>query len=90
MMLLRQELREPANYNSILSAVANGATFPKEIAEKAGVEQGSIGKYLKTLEGLGLIERTIPFGDNPEKSPKRACTPCAILFCLLVSVRDRS
>ena len=70
MMLLRQELREPANYNSILSAVANGATFPKEIAEKAGVEQGSIGKYLKTLEGLGLIERTIPFGDNPDKSRK--------------------
>ena len=45
----------------------------------AGVEQGSIGKYLKTLEGLGLIERTIPFGDNPE-SLEKGCTPCAILF----------
>ena len=79
MMLLRQELREPANYNSILSAVANGATFPKEIAEKAGVEQGSIGKYLKTLEGLGLIERTIRSATTL-KSLEKGCTPCAILF----------
>ena len=70
MMLLRQELREPANYNSVMSAVAGGATSPKEIAESAGIEQNSIGKYLKTLEGLDLIERSVPFGDNPEKSRK--------------------
>lgn len=70
MMLLRQELREPANYNSVMSAVAGGATTPKEIADIAGIEQNSVGKYLKTLEGLDLVERTIPFGDNPEKSRK--------------------
>lgn len=70
MMLLRQELREPANYNSVMSAVASGATSPKEIAESAGIEQNSIGKYLKTLEGLDLIERSVPFGDNPQRSRK--------------------
>ena len=70
MMLLRQELREPANYNSVLSAIAGGATSPKRIAEAAGIEQASVGKYLKTLESLGLVERIVPFGDNPEKSRK--------------------
>lgn len=70
LMLLRQELREPALYNSILYAVASGATAPKEISERAGVEGSTTGKYLKTLEDLGLIARTVPFGENPNRSKK--------------------
>lgn len=68
LMLLRQELREPALYNSILDAVGRGATKPKEIAEKAGVERESVGKYLKTLEDLGVVRRWVPFGENPQTS----------------------
>lgn len=71
LMLLRQELREPSLYNSILSAVAAGATEPANIASKAGVEANSVGKYLKTLMGLGLVERKVPYGENPTRS-KRA------------------
>lgn len=67
-MLLRQELRETALYSSILDAVAAGATQPKLIAERAGVEQNSIGKYLTTLSGMGLIRRDVPFGENPDRS----------------------
>ena len=63
-MLLRQELREPALYSSILDAVAAGAASPKIIADKAGVDEGSVGKYLKTLSGLGLIERVVPLGEG--------------------------
>jgi len=70
MMLLRQELREPASYNSVLSAIASGATSPKRIAEAAGIEQTSVGKYPKTLEALALVKRIVPFGENPEKSRK--------------------
>ena len=69
-MLLRQELREPALYNSVLAAIARGATKPKAIAETAGISQASVGPYLKTLEGLGIIERRVPFGDDPAKSRK--------------------
>ncbi|HAM16498.1 MAG TPA: ATPase [Eggerthellaceae bacterium] len=67
-MLLRQELREPATYNSILAAVAHGATEPARISDWSGVSPNSVGKYLKTLSGLGLIERSVPFGSNPDKS----------------------
>ena len=70
LMLLRQELREPALYNSILQAIANGASTIKLIAEHSGVEYHSITKYLKTLENLFLIERQVPFGEQPTKSRK--------------------
>lgn len=70
LMLLRQELREPAAYNSVLSAIAAGATEPSRIADAAGVEQRSIGKYLRVLIGLGLVERSVPFGENPARSKR--------------------
>ena len=68
LMFLRQELREPALYNSILSAVASGKTKPKQIADESGVPFNSVSKYLKTLEALGIIERVVPFGENVGKS----------------------
>lgn len=70
LMLLRQELREPALYNSILDAIGSGATTPQRIAERAGVKPDSIGKYLKTLVNLGIIRKDIPFGENPVTSRK--------------------
>ncbi len=68
LMLLRQELREPALYNSILDAIGSGETTPKRIAERSGVNTSSMSKYLKTLLDLGIIEREVPFGENPGTS----------------------
>ena len=70
LMLLRQELREPSLYNSILDAVAYGKTKPKQIAESAGMAITSVPKYLKTLETLGIIEKIAPFGEDAHKSRK--------------------
>lgn len=69
-MLLRQELREPALYGSILDAIGSGRTKPKEIAEYAGLGQNIIGSYLRTLEQLRIVERQIPFGEDPVRSRK--------------------
>ena len=63
-MLLRQELREPALYSSVLDAVASGATAPKRIAERSGVEEGTVSRYLKTLTDLGIVERVRSFGEG--------------------------
>ncbi len=68
LMLLRQEMREPALYNSILDAIGSGETRPKRIAERSGVNASSLPKYLKTLIDLGIIEREVPFGENPATS----------------------
>ncbi len=70
MGLLRQELGEPALYNSILRAVAGGANKPSEISDRTGVAQTSLPRYLRTLERLGILERQVPFGENPETSKR--------------------
>ncbi|MBT1173179.1 ATP-binding protein [Bifidobacterium sp. MA2] len=70
MLLLRQELREPSLYGSVLDALGAGRTKPKEIGEYAGVEQNTVGSYLRTLEHLGLVERLVPFGEDPKHSRK--------------------
>lgn len=70
LMLLRQELREPALYNSILDAIGSGNTTPKRISEHSGVPTASMSKYLKTLLDLGIIRRDVPFGENPRTSRK--------------------
>lgn len=73
-MLLRQELREPAMYSSLLSAIANGANKPTEIANRVGANRGTVGKYLNTLIGLHLIRRVVPFGENPETTRRAVYT----------------
>ena len=68
--LLRQELSEPALYAGALRAIASGATKSKEIAEKAGMEPTGVTRYLRTLERLGIVERSVPFGENPQTSKR--------------------
>ena len=69
-MLLRQELSEPAMYNSILRAIGGGLTRQGEIASRVGMEPTAMPRYLATLCDLGIIERVCPFGENPQTSRK--------------------
>lgn len=66
--LLKQELREPAIYNSIISAIAGGASRVNEIATKIGVESGICAKYMKVLQDLGILKKETPI---TEKTGKR-------------------
>jgi len=70
LMLLKQELREGAMYNSIISAIALGATKLNDISIKIGEERSKTIKYLDTLIGLNILYKEFPFGENPEKSRK--------------------
>lgn len=38
--------------------------MPPKIAERAGVNPNPVGKYLKTLVSLGIIERIAPLGER--------------------------
>jgi len=63
--LIKQELREPAMYNSIITAVANGATRLNEISGKTGQPDSIVGKYMKNLIDMLILERTPPvFSDS--------------------------
>lgn len=68
--LLRQELSEPALYSSVLRAIANGANRQKEIADRTGIAATSLPRYLRILERLDIIEKAVPFGDNPDSSKR--------------------
>ena len=67
--LLKQELREPAVYNSIITAIAEGASRLNEIATKTGLETGPCTKYLKVLADLGIVQKETPI---TEKIGKRS------------------
>jgi AAA+ ATPase superfamily predicted ATPase len=70
LMLLQQELREPAMYNSIISAIAAGASRLNDIVMRVGEEKTKVVKYIRTLIDLRILEREYPFDDNPETSRK--------------------
>lgn len=65
--LLKQELREPAIYNSVITAVAGGASHSNEIATKVGIESPICAKYLKVLLNLGILVKETPITEKPGK-----------------------
>lgn len=65
--LLKQELREPAIYNSVISAIAAGASHSNEISTKVGLKSGVCAKYLKVLLDLGILKKETPITEKPGK-----------------------
>lgn len=65
--LLKQELREPAFYNSIITAIAGGASRLNEIVTKTGIESGPCTKYLKVLMELGIVKKETPINEKVGK-----------------------
>lgn len=62
--LLKQEVREPAIYNAIITAVATGSTKLSEISSKVGEETSACTAYIKNLISLGIIKKETPFAVN--------------------------
>ena len=65
--LLKQELREPALYNAIITAVAGGATKLGEIAGKTREPESKTLKYIKNLIDLGILDKEFPMLAQGEK-----------------------
>lgn len=61
--LLKQEVREPAMYNAIITAIANGATRMADIAAKVGESTSVCVSYIKSLISLGIVKKEYPYGD---------------------------
>ena len=65
--LLKQELREPAVYNSVIKAIAEGASRLNEIATRTGLETGPCAKYIRVLTELGIVKKETPITEKPGK-----------------------
>lgn len=76
--LLKQEVREPAVYNAIITAIAGGASRLSEISVKVGEDTSVCASYLKNLLSLGLIRKETPY--NEKKSRKTVYTVADNMF----------
>ena len=62
--ILKQELREPIFYNSIIESIAKGSSKLNEISTKVGERPDKCSKYIKNLCELGILEKEIPLGEK--------------------------
>ena len=65
--LLKQEVREPAIYNAIITAIATGASRMSEIANKVGENTNVCSTYVKNLISLGIVQKETPYGEKASK-----------------------
>lgn len=65
--LLKQEVREPALYNAIITAIANGASRMSEISTKVGEDTSVCATYLKNLMALGVVQKEAPYGEKASR-----------------------
>ena len=68
--LMHQEFREPATYNTILHAVALGATQLNDIAQRAALSAAATSTYLKNLVEVSIAEREFPVDAKPVEESK--------------------
>lgn len=69
--ILGQELEAPAVHFSLLSALAAGPAAYGEIQKRSRVDYDKVGRYLATLEALGLVTPRFPVTDPDRVSHSR-------------------
>lgn len=68
--LLQQELRDPTNYNSIINAIASGASKHSKITQSAHLQTGPLTTYLNNLIDLGIVEKKLPVTEQKKSKSK--------------------
>ncbi len=62
--LLKQEVREAAIYNAIVTAVASGCSRMNEISAKVDEDTSICTAYIKNLIVLGILKKELPYGEK--------------------------
>jgi len=65
-LLLQDFISEPHTYLAVLTALANGARTPKEIASFTGLPNVQAPKYLSVLNDAGFVERRTSLTAAPD------------------------
>ena len=65
--LLKQEVREPAIYTAIITAIAAGASRMSEISGKVGEDTNVCSAYIKNLINLGIVQKETPYGEKASR-----------------------
>lgn len=64
---MKQECRDPYQYNSIVKAIATGSSRMSEICSKTGLDTGLTTSYLHKLMSFGIVKKEIPFGTDSSR-----------------------
>jgi len=67
MNLLKQEVREPAIYTAIITAIATGSSRMSEISNRIGEGTNVCSIYLRNLITLGIVQKELPYGEKASK-----------------------
>lgn len=65
--LLKQEVREPAIYNAVITAIATGSSKMNEISNKIDEDTSVCATYIKNLITLGIIKKESPYGEKTSR-----------------------
>lgn len=65
--LLKQEVREPAIYNAIITAIATGYSRMSEVSTKVGEDSNVCSNYIKNLINFGIIKKETPYGEKASR-----------------------
>ena len=65
--LLRQEFRSLALYNTIIDAIAAGATHMNEISGKTGYDSATVSQAVKRLISVRIIKKDVPILNEKSK-----------------------
>lgn len=62
--LLKQEVREPAIYNAVITAIATGSSKMNEISNKIDEDTSVCATYIKNLITLCIVKKESPYGEK--------------------------
>jgi hypothetical protein len=65
--LLKQEVREPAIYNAVITAIATGSSRMNEISNKVDEGTSVCATYIKNLITLGIVKKESPYGEKSSR-----------------------
>lgn len=65
--LLKQEVREPAIYNAVVTAIATGCSKMNEISNKIDEDTSVCATYIKNLITLGIVKKESPYGEKSSR-----------------------
>ena len=65
--LLKQEVREPAIYNAVITAIATGSSKMNEISNKIDEDTSVCATYIKNLITLGIVKKETPYGEKSSR-----------------------
>ena len=65
--LLKPEVREPAIYTAIITAIATGSSRMSEISSKVGEDTNVCASYIRNLINLGIVQKETPYGEKASR-----------------------